>query len=511
MCLFNLTSEFEVDLQRVAAALQGHNRSDTAIEYYQKALEMDPSMWQALAGEAMCYARRATKDDYKEAMRLQTLALELLDKIQPGVATDDSLKQGRHDGLERLGSYHVVLGDTNEAVEAYESALRETNRCSPCVNALLKLYRGKKHHKGIIELLKRMDENIEGLKYTRLSESLITKANYERTNGYFEIIAHAAAVENEIGFLYGIYESAIQVAQKQHKSLEATHLELCLAALYNRHGRPELAAKIWESIATTYHNINTLKSEYALAGVKFDAKISLARHCLKQAVECGKDSKEAQEYGTKLKDLTKVKTDTEITIGGSAVARMLGSWYSFMGQDEKARQCFRGELIEGLRMLADDDPSNDVVAYANLGSILTAAGDYKNAMAMYWKAATIATKMYAEQEQANDTEESNTEISIEKEHLQAKDFCCDACFRRTNGPVAICRYCFDIGFCEQCFTAFKAGNLQVDICSPKHSWGMIHARSKEAREDTEPDKLWLDGEHISIHDWKERLAAEWNI
>jgi tetratricopeptide (TPR) repeat protein len=323
-------------------------------------------MWQALAGEAVCHAGRVTKDDYKQAVRLQTLALELLENMRPGVATDDTLKRGRHDCLERLGSCHVALGDENKAVEAYESAFQGNNRCSFCINALLKLYREKQHHKGIIELLKSMDEHIEGHDYTRLSESLFTKANYDRTNSYFEIIAHAAAVGNETAFLYGIYESAIQVAQRQHKSLEATNLELCLAALYNRHGRPELAAKIWESIATTYHNINTLKAEYTLARVKFDAKISLARHCLKQAVEYGKDSKEAQEYGTKLKDLTKVRTGTEITIGGSAVARMLGSWYMFMGQDEKARQCFRVELMAGLRMLADDDPSNNVVAYANL-------------------------------------------------------------------------------------------------------------------------------------------------
>jgi hypothetical protein len=137
-------------------------------------------------------------------------------------------------------------------------------------------------------------------------------------------------------------------------------------------------------------------------------------------------------------------------------------------------------------------------------------------MAMYWKAASLASKMHARQEQARgqeatDTEESHTGFSIDKEHLQAEDFCCDACFRWTNGSVAICRYCFDIGFCDECFIAFRAGNLQVDICSPKHSWGMIEARSKEAREDKELDKLWIDGEHSSIHEWKERLAEEWNI
>jgi hypothetical protein len=169
---------------------------------------------------------------------------------------------------------------------------------------------------------------------------------------------------------------------------------------------------------------------------------------------------------------------------------MLGSWYRFMGRNEEADSCFRVQIKEGLRMLSDDDADNDLEAYINLASVLTAADDDENALPLYWKARSTAG-------------------SILKDEIPG-EYLCDACFSWSEGPVAICRYCFDTGFCPKCFQVFKADPSSINICSQKHCWAMAEGRPKEAREVVDVGRLWVDGEHMTLEDFKKRLATRWN-
>lgn len=58
---------------------------------------------------------------------------------------------------------------------------------------------------------------------------------------------------------------------------------------------------------------------------------------------------------------------------------VLGLWYRLHDQREEAKACFKAIILEGIAILADDDPTNDIWGYASLAQTLLMAGDKTNA------------------------------------------------------------------------------------------------------------------------------------
>ncbi|KAF2794942.1 NACHT and TPR domain protein [Melanomma pulvis-pyrius CBS 109.77] len=523
--------------RRLAMALREHEQWDAAIPHFQKALDLDPSMWLARVGEALSYMKRATKEAYRKAIELHKITLDVLEKTQP----DDTLIGAgiqiyRHISLERLAFCLRSLDEQHAALETLERAFIDYNRCNKCVCAQLDLYSRAGRHEDIMKLLNGLNEPIKGLDYTRLSESLLTEANY-KAEAYFEIISEAALKMNEIPFTFEIYRNAIAAARKQYKSVQAAHLELCLATLYDRYGYDsERAASMWERIVDTYRST---KAETEIAEVKWAASINLARHCLKQTVEVGKDTSEAERCGAILERLAKVKTGSQTTITASESTTMLGAWYKLVGRDEEARACFQVQVRECIRMLSDDDPTNDEDAYWKLIFVLAAAGDDKNINALFWEVFNVDQNdgsdkaveegssksndrvdetpgKHVEQSQFEDTDRDDVRDkvsdSVPEDNKFVANMTCDGCFQGIlPGNIAICRYCFNIAICRDCFVLLKAGELPVNICSPKHAWFFVERISKEVRKARALDKLFIDGEHLSMDEWKKKLVVQWNI
>jgi tetratricopeptide (TPR) repeat protein len=521
-------------------SLRDNNYNDAAIPHFQKALELDPSLWLARAGEAQCLYNKATKEAYETSVKLDTITVDEIQKILPDASMPkESKDMYLHACLERMGHCLQKLGKHEEELEAYKRAFSYSNRCDTCLCALFRLYHGSKRSEDVLKLFKSLNEPIQGIEYTRLSESLLQEGNYKSKYSYFDSVVIAAFKLNEVPFVVDMYRNAIIVARKQHKPVQATHLELGLAEIYDRYCHDsERAARIWERIVDMYRST---KAETEIAEAKSAAAGSLARNLLKKTIATGKDSSEAERCGIVLERLGKSKTRNQTTINASEATLTLGIWYKLMGRDEEARACFQVQIKEGIRMLSDDDPDNDWDAYWKLVCVLLAAGDDKNLLAMVWKQFDTNKESDSEASDESSAELSEqrigltqTEIPVaEKEQDEIRgtsstddkneqpesaadtdltSMICDGCLRGiAPSHTALCRYCCDVGFCSDCFTLLKSDELPLNICSPKHEWVVIQPRSDEDRAAVQPDKVVVNGKPVSMDEWKKTLAAQWGL
>lgn len=509
-------------------ALREHKEYDAAIPHFQKALELDPSMWLARAGKAMCYLRTGTKEAYETAIELDRKNIQELEKIHSdGMTTDKEHMVALHLCFDRIANSLRQLGNADEALEAQKKAFNNRDRCDECIRAILEQYHATERYEDVLIFIRSLNEPIEGLDYTRLSESLMAGCNYCVDDDYFAIFNRAAYELDEIPFALEMYRNATTAARKQHKPVQAAYLELCLADICYRHGHdPERAVRIWERVVDTYRSI---KADSEIADAKRSASISLARHCLKRSVEVERDTDEVKRCGIILERLGKVKVGSETTFAASEAATMLGSWYKLMGRAEEAHACFRVQVKEGIRMLSDDDPTNDSDAYWNLFSVLIAAEDDKTANGVFWPSHSELdhdeegpkSKDHV-METGNPVEQTTEEKagSLEAKDNQTSDWqevgvhgwTCDGCLKPLlHNSVAVCRYCWDVAFCRDCFPLCRAGQLRVNICSPKHSWCIMEPKSKEECQASESSKLRIDGENVTVDELKRRLAAQWDI
>src|SRR4051794_36849429 len=122
-------------------ALREHNECDAAIPHFQKALELDPSMWIARAGEALCYVKRGTEEAYKAAIELDKMTINELEKMRPDATLTETAQKGYlHSCLERLADSLCELNELDEALKTYERAFGNSNRCDKCICTLLQHY-----------------------------------------------------------------------------------------------------------------------------------------------------------------------------------------------------------------------------------------------------------------------------------------------------------------------------------------------------------------------------------
>ena len=132
------------------------------------------------------------------------------------------------------------------------------------------------------------------------------------------------------------------------------------------------------------------------------------------------------------------------------------------------KACFRDAVLQAIDMLCDEDPFNDVEAYALLATLFMAAGDVMNASAAY---ATIHTEFsYSSDPDALATLEA---INFIGPFLCCNGFCAplhkeDQIF--VYKEVYCCTECWATHFCEKCLSVLKKGDLPFRQCSPEHEF-----------------------------------------
>lgn len=475
--------------RRLAIVLRERQEYNDSLKHFTKALELDSTMWTARAGMAAAHEQ---KGDYEQAIELDKVTEHELKQIP--TENPARMKLYLHAVQERIANCYEALKDEKNSLAYYRIAQQNSRGCDTCTwKVLTKI---KDLYNDIIELLKAMNgEQVPGQTISRLTESLSINAY---TGYYLTIVATAARETSSLDYLINAYSQAIYAEKKSLKLVVASRLELCLATIYNQYvGEKKKAVRIWNKIIETFAGS---KEQTELGRTKQAASVHLARYYFDQALNAGVRSNDAEKHIKKLEKLAKPRepsmNDSTAFIVANDSAIILGLWYRLNGLNEDARACFIPSIQEGLQMLSDDDPDNDEGGYFHLLKVLIAAGDDKNAIAVFY-----LIGHYADKDRDSDSTEG-----------ESLPFICDGiCNRRF--PIAdniyICRYCFNVGFCEDCMKLLKNDQIRLNICSPQHEW--LYVPPRPPMISCDKSKIIIDGNLVDIEDWKNSLRQTWRV
>lgn len=90
-----------------------------------------------------------------------------------------------------------------------------------------------------------------------------------------------------------------------------------------------------------------------------------------------------------------------------------------------------------------------------------------------------------------------------------------------DNALNVCKYCWDVGFCDDCVSLLKDGKLKKIVCSPTHDWlavpkcnprGNMAARDGTVQIGGElVDGIRVGGETVTVKEWLDSLKKEWEI
>lgn len=131
--------------------------------------------------------------------------------------------------------------------------------------------------------------------------------------------------------------------------------------------------------------------------------------------------------------------------------------------------------------------------------------------------------------ETNTTGDSSEEVPIapleEKDIAKKFGYTCDGtCGDKPldfNNGLSICKYCWDVGFCDECLPLLKANKLKKIVCNPSHEWLAIpkwNPRGNAAVRDgivqiggELVDGVRVGGETVTVKEWLASLKKEWEI
>jgi hypothetical protein len=146
---------------------------------------------------------------------------------------------------------------------------------------------------------------------------------------------------------------------------------------------------------------------------------------------------------------------------------------------------------------------------------LSLADDDENATAAYVKLIELRERQNNTIKSAGDRDDGNQEQrkrddSEDNANAFPVEGICDRCDRevRLDAAISICKYCENIGFCQDCFPFVMTEDT---ICDPRHSWMVIKPIPIEAYQPGSLNTIWVNNQRIGIDERKRSLTEKWNI
>ncbi|RAL05354.1 NACHT and TPR domain protein [Aspergillus ibericus CBS 121593] len=472
--------------RRCAIALREVGHYDTALEYFTKALELDPDEWITKSGMAITYTLQG---QYQKAIEVdEEAAKKISEEIQLDPENDD-LQLGLHTILERMGDSYKQLGDLEKRFKSFVKAYECMPYCNTCINALLEHHNSHQDHQATIDLLAQLaDTMVPDEDYSRLTQTVWLNSDCE--SHFFSFALDAALATGTLSLMVESWRLAAKAARKALKTVTAANIELGLARIYSEfmHDQ-EKAVKRWESIINTYASS---KDETEIGIIKLQASYRLAQHYLSEAVNAGVGTPEAEEAATKLEKLVmqaKGGSNPLTFVLQTAAALSLAVYHRLKGQQTEARALVRPSIKHGIHILSDDDPENDLVGLLDLLTALLAANDTKNIIAVAYAMGSY------EGEEPDELE------------MWSCDGPCHRDWPNGDG-FSLCTICFDT-FCQDCVTMVADGTMAINRCNSNHAKSFVYVPPRPKK--VGKGSMLVDGEEMDFEAWKNLLRKEWGV
>ncbi|GFG13412.1 hypothetical protein IFM61392_07918 [Aspergillus lentulus] len=468
--------------RQCAVALRQTGYPDEALQYCQKAMELDPDDWRTLRDIAETYQEQ---DDWQKAIELwERTRLNLSKMIAESSPEDSSLNAHLHKCLEHMGEIYGELGEREKRFEAFQEAFQYAPSCGACIYALLQHYNDTHAHEATMDLLKKLADTPapEGY-FSELTRFLLI--NVFDVDVKSRLAADAALATNDLDFVLESLQMAAQAARKGSRTLIAAEVDMAVARIYNEVLRDQgKAIRCWEKIMDTYSS----SSGGTLIGtIRQLASSNLAQEFLYNAVEAGVGTPEAEESVARLERLAQQSRSFLAGSVAFAPAIYSGLYCRLRGQEERARALFRPCVQRSIQSLSDDYGADDESNLSDLQYTLMRAGDLKNAVAI-----------------AHRLEQNNSDPWY---------ICCGSCRRRapTRDGFSMCPICLEKGkFCPDCVELVEGEDaVPKKRCNSKHVQYFISIppRLKEIRS----GKMLVNGEEMDFETWRVQLKKEWGL
>jgi hypothetical protein len=234
----------------------------------------------------------------------------------------------------------------------------------------------------------------------------------------------------------------------------------------------------------------------------------LAMICYQKAADACKAGKASDKWVSKLRNLAVAEdSDTKDSpvykVNDEALT--LGTYLRQYGNvDDCAwKSCFRDYVIQSIDLLGDEDPLNDIDAYAQLVKVLLAAGDVRNA------SAAAAVVLIPESTTSDSDLRAPESINFSQNFYRCNGLC-TAQFRTYKieyKELHFCQECIDVCFCEECFPLIKKGELPYRMCSPDHKFIQLFPVPEDAKDVS----AQFDGKSMEVQkEWLDGLRKDWS-
>ena len=371
--------------RRLAECLLVNRHCMEALQHFEKALELDPTSWMTQEGIARAFAALG---HYQMAIELEkvvvTIQTRLLSKSRELKPTDDENVPSRCRVATNclIADWYTRLKDSKSAVNHYLKALEIDKQRYDIVYECIKILFLDEEFKGIISLLKGLNENSDNQKYTNLIK---TVSMYPWRETFFLFVLRASIETEQLQWLQDVYEKVVAIAKKRLSPAKATALTGCLAMIYLSSGfQEEKLENLFDDALKPVIRPGALGNSSLKSGQDYIAQM-YGSYCL-QKVDSADNDSEAARYVEKMERLCHIESndadDAPDVIATSFLAVSLGNWHQLHGREEAARRYLKPRFKEALMILSDEDPSNDGSGYYSLAKVLLAAGEDERARAV---------------------------------------------------------------------------------------------------------------------------------
>ena len=352
--------------RRIGGMLSIFDYETLAITYIEKAMELDSSDWSHKASLAICYRSRSKTLRDKDGIFGYALLREAFQEIPI-----DDPRRPRILGL--ISTTASLIGDYETAADMSKEALKiNPEDKTAMLSYLVSLFSNRAFQTTADWLgdlsTKTSSETGETLLMDFLLNCLIGLELYS-------LIGWMLQEVDKIDWAYDKFRQALSIAERAQSSLALARVKGTLAnfLLERMDHRQDAMVLLEESLKSAKNSELKKRLSNMLSDVYF------------------KNAREAHETHTshdiwiqKLIELAVQKNtiddkDNATIYGINDASLMLGKWYRLRNEADKAKACFRPTILQGIDILTDDDPDNDMDGYIKLARTLLYAGDQRNA------------------------------------------------------------------------------------------------------------------------------------
>ncbi|OBT44078.1 hypothetical protein VE00_04518 [Pseudogymnoascus sp. WSF 3629] len=536
---------------RLGATLRDFRHYTQALGHFEKSASLTPKeeQWPIRHSKSWLYMEMCKYDTAAE------LDVEMYQELEALHKEQDSKESKKwdidlHKVCHRLAICYRELKKEDQEIDYLEKATSYDMRCYLCLRKLITLHWFRQNFDSITAKLVRMDVQLPDKEYTGLIEALLTGL-WTQDEEDFKYIAVAALYSQKLDWLLMAYNTAIQTAKKERRTVVAVSLELSIAVIYDKGiNRHDEGAEIYKRILDIYGDT---RIDLMLVRSLVNAKCYLGSYLIWKAIEDdGPLSEAGQECGRQLEDLVHKKlrlvvddnvpsyADRELDMdlyeknlikssvafmGHSVCYLYLGNYYKLVGRMEDAMAQY-AEVVRGcLEILDNDDAADDFAAFSVLFPVIASAIGPEEAVDIFylsWANRAILAQLWAKRTDIITTEHEGSKSTIqirlapsnnmsraesEKDEKKIEETSispqtlswtveeveCLGCWNDFKPgqweKYYMCYHCM-YGFCIDCYTKLRNKTYEGPACSPRHDWYEIPAPSEELMKNWQVGKLF---------------------